>query len=106
MMAAHQGYEEIVQELVNNGSDIDIADRFGKKAYDWAKNQNIFYILTSAGMERRMKESSILQEKHNIKEESENKSPKKTIKKPKKGTSGKKKTKPESLENYLSSFFK
>lgn len=34
MMAAHQGYEEIVQELVNNGSDIDIADRFGKKAYD------------------------------------------------------------------------
>lgn len=53
-----------------------------------------------------MKESSILQEKHNIKEESENKSPKKTMKKPKKGTSGKKKTKPESLENYLSSFFK
>ena len=34
MMAAHQGYEEIVKELVNNGADIDIADKFGKKAYD------------------------------------------------------------------------
>ena len=53
-----------------------------------------------------MKESSILQEKHNIKEESENKSPKKVIKRPKKGTSGKKKSKPESLESYLSGFFR
>lgn len=66
---------------MNNGADIDIADKFGKKAYDRAKNQNIFYILTSAGMERRMKESTILQEKHNIRDqEGENKSPKKTTK--------------------------
>ena len=34
MMAAHLGYEDIVQELVNNGADIDVADGFGKKAYD------------------------------------------------------------------------
>lgn len=50
--------------LVDNGADIDVADRFGKKAYDRAKTQSIFYTLTAAGMERWMKESSVLQEKH------------------------------------------
>ena len=64
MMASHQGYEDIVKLLVDNGADIDVADRFGKKAYDWAKTQSIFYTLTAAGMERWMKESSVLQEKH------------------------------------------
>jgi ankyrin repeat protein len=38
MMASHMGYEEIVKLLVKNGADIDIADKFGKKAYDRAKN--------------------------------------------------------------------
>lgn len=38
MMAAHQGYEDIVKSLVSHGADIDIADTFGKKAYDRAKS--------------------------------------------------------------------
>ena len=55
MMAAHQGYEEIVRILIENGADVDISDKFGKKAYDRAKNPSIFYLLSSAGMEKRMK---------------------------------------------------
>lgn len=62
MMAAHQGYEPIVRLLLESGADIDIADTMGKKAYDRAKNQGIFYLLSSAGMERRMSDAKVLEE--------------------------------------------
>ena len=57
MMAANQGYKDIVQILLESGANPDITDKFGKKAYDRAKNQNVFYMLSSAGMERRMAEA-------------------------------------------------
>ncbi len=39
-------------------ADVSLLDRFGKKAQDRAKTSAIFYLITSAGIEKRMRDAS------------------------------------------------
>jgi ankyrin repeat protein len=55
MIASTQGSDDMVEFLLQNGADIDLKDKYGKKAADKAKTQSIFYILSSAAMDKRMK---------------------------------------------------
>ncbi len=57
MIASQQGSEAIVKKLIEYGPDINLEDKFGKKAYDRATNQTIFYLLQSAAIDQRIKVS-------------------------------------------------
>jgi ankyrin repeat protein len=48
MMASQQGFQDIVELLIKHDADVSLGDKFGKKAHDRAKNQKIFYVLSSA----------------------------------------------------------
>ncbi|CDW84155.1 consensus ankyrin repeat-containing protein [Stylonychia lemnae] len=59
MIAAHKSLNEIVDILINEGGvDVAITDKFGKKAQDRAGNSEIFYMLSSAAIEKRMRDAS------------------------------------------------
>lgn len=59
MIAAYQGHEDIVSHLIVEAkADVSVLDRFGKKAQDRAKTSAIFYLITSAGIEKRMRDAS------------------------------------------------
>lgn len=57
MIAAAQGYEDLVEFLLEHNADLNLKDKYGKKAVDKAKNQSVFYMLSSAGVDKRMKQS-------------------------------------------------
>jgi len=57
MIAATQGYEDMIEFLIVKGANLDIKDKYGKKAADKAKSQNVFFLLSSAGIDTRMRES-------------------------------------------------
>ena len=57
MIAASQGFEDMVEFLLRNGADVDLKDKYGKKAADKAKSQSVFYMLSSAAIDQRMKVS-------------------------------------------------
>lgn len=59
MIAASQGYEDLVEFLLKKNANVDLKDKYGKKASDKAQTQSIFYILSSAGIENRMKQSLV-----------------------------------------------
>ncbi len=56
MIAAYQGYEELVELLIDNGANVSLTDKFGKSAQDRAKTSAIFYTISSAAIEKRMKQ--------------------------------------------------
>lgn len=57
MIASSQGYESLAEFLLHKGANVDIKDKYGKKACDKAKTQSIFFMLSSAGIDTRMKQS-------------------------------------------------
>ena len=57
MIAGTQGYEDMVQFLLDKHADVDIKDKYGKKAADKAKSHSIFYMLSSAGIDKRLQNS-------------------------------------------------
>lgn len=57
MIAATQGYEDLVEFLLKHNADLELKDKYGKKATDKAKTQSVFYMLSSAGIDKRMKQS-------------------------------------------------
>ena len=57
MIAVSQGFEDLVEFLLKNNADVNCVDKYGKKAIDKAKSQNIFFLLSSAGIDLRMKQS-------------------------------------------------
>jgi len=57
MIAAAQGFEEMVEFLLQRNSKVDLKDKYGKKAADKSKTQSIFYMLSSAAIDQRMKTS-------------------------------------------------
>ena len=55
MMAAYEGHYSIVDYLVNVcRADINLRDANGKRAFDKAREARIQYLLSSAGIERRI----------------------------------------------------
>jgi len=59
MIAAYKGHSEIIDILINEGrADVSITDKFGKKAQDRAANSEIFYNLSSAAIDKRMRDAS------------------------------------------------
>ena len=56
MIAAYQGHQTIVETLIDNEADITILDKFGKRAQERAKTSQIFYLIASAAIEKRMKD--------------------------------------------------
>lgn len=56
MISAYQGHEEMVELLIKSKADVSIMDSFGKKAQDRAKTSHIFYLISSAAIEKRMKD--------------------------------------------------
>lgn len=57
MIASAQGSEELVEFLLQNNADVDLKDKYGKKASDKAKSHSIFYMISSAGIDKRLKKS-------------------------------------------------
>ena len=60
MMGAYRGHEEIVELLIDHGANVDLQDKMGKRAADRAQTSDIFYLISSAAIERRMKEQVVL----------------------------------------------
>lgn len=59
MIAAFRGQSDIIDILINEGrADVSIQDKFGKKAQDRAKDSSIFYQISSAAIEKRMRDAS------------------------------------------------
>lgn len=57
MIAAAQGFEDLIEFLLQHNANVDLKDKYGKKAADKAKSQSIFYMISSAAIDRRMKVS-------------------------------------------------
>ena len=58
MIAAAQGFEDMVEFLLQWNARVDLKDKYGKKVADKAKTQSIFYMVSSAAIDQRMLQSN------------------------------------------------